>query len=80
MFRRGALKKKKLSQVWRKVTQYSGERHNTRCQSVNTSGRVNNRDEKGDREKEGEGEGGEREEKQTACAMWVKLTPLFPGG
>lgn len=23
---------------------------------------------------------GEKEETQTACAMWVKLTPLFPGG
>lgn len=27
-----------------------------------------------------EGMGGKKEKKQAACAMWVKLTPLFPGG
>lgn len=35
---------------------------------------------KRDRGKECEREGGVKEKKQTDCAMWVKLTPLFPAG
>lgn len=43
------------------------------CQSVN-----NLKVDKREGEKSAK-EGGEKEKKQTACATWVKPTPLFPG-
>lgn len=50
------------------------KRRSVRYQSVNTEESVN------DRGEENECVRGEKDEKPTACAMWVKLTPMFPGG